>query len=205
MLKRFLLIALCLALTVAFASCGQRLEGEEAWDKFIPALEMTSSLEYYSISTSKTVNSVTTKGKLLLSADDYGRTVAYREDGNVRAWWLNGIAYIDNGDAKVKKAQSINSFLDISQEVIEWTYDMVTDVALKGNKVTFGIFLAGYDQTKVTAQISGNFLSEVTVSANKTSDGANELYAITYIYENPGQKPAVELPQDLSEFSYSEV
>lgn len=205
MLKRILLIALCLALTVAFASCGQRLEGKEAWDKFISALELTSSLEYYSISTSKTVNSVTTKGKLLLSADDYGRTVAYREDGNVRAWWLNGIAYIDNGDAKMKKAQSINSFLDISQEVIEWTYDMASNVTLKGNKVTFGISLAGYDQTNVTAQISGNFLSEVTVSATKTSGGGSERYAVTYVYENPGQKPVVELPQNLSQFSYSEV
>ena len=122
--------------------------------------------------------------------------MAYRKDGAVESWWLDGVAYV-SGASKTKKAQSINSFLDISTKKIDWNYSMAKNVVACGNNVTFGIDLPNYEQVDVFGKIDKMFLVEISVTATKSDKTCTK---IKYVYKNCGKKPSVALPSDLSEF-----
>lgn len=197
-MKKFLLSILCILMVFGFTACAQQTTGEEAWNKFHSALEITASLEYYSLKTVRSDGSLIKEGRLVLSSDSNNKTVAYREDGATRSWWIDGVAYVEDGADKIKIARSINSFLDISESSVSWSYDMVKDVKLKSDEVTFNVTYAGFDNIAVSAVIDGLFLSEITVSTTYASTG--ESASLKYIYENVGQKPVINLPDDLSIF-----
>ncbi len=195
-MKKTLSIVLCVLFLFLFVGCEKRIEGQAAWNKFYSALELTTALEYYAVDTTITIGNSTVNGQLVLSTDEYGRTVAYRKEGAVESWWLDGVAYV-SGDSKTKKAQSINSFLDISTKTIDWNYSMVKNVVAYGNNVTFGIDLPNYEQVDVCGKIDKMFLVEISVTAIKSDKTCAK---IKYVYKNCGKKPSVTLPSDLSGF-----
>lgn len=192
-MKKLLPILLCMLLLLT--ACGSGSKDEVAWTKLSSALELTSALRYYSINTSVTDGNATEDGKIVLSADDLGRTVAYRRDGDAEYWWFNGVTYCSKD--KIKQAQSVNAFLDISERVVQWNYDMVSDVSEINGTVTFEVALSNYDKVEIMGKIDGLFLTYISVAATRT-DGS--VRTISYEYENCGQKPSVSLPSDLSEY-----
>jgi hypothetical protein len=202
-MKKILLIALDMIMAVTFCSCSNKtIEGEEAWNKFSSALELTSALEYYSIMTSENTNGIIENGKIVLSSDVYERSVAYKQSDNVQMWWVNGIAYINDGQDKLKQAQSINSFLEISDSDLVWTYDMVENVKLADSVITFNVTMANFDECKVRAELGKLFLNEITVAVKKNIDSEIVNQSFTYTYENAGSKPTITLPDDLENYHF---
>lgn len=87
-MKKTLSIVLCVLFLFLFVGCEKRIEGQAAWNKFYSALELTTALEYYAVDTTITIGNSTVNGQLVLSTDEYGRTVAYRKDGAVECGGL---------------------------------------------------------------------------------------------------------------------
>lgn len=185
-----------------FISCSaSQIKGEEAWEEFNKALEFTSALQYYSINTVKVSKNVRQEGKLVYTMDDLVGPVAYKKTDQEEAWWVAGLVYWQNQGEKLKRAVSINKFLEISESYIEITYEKVENCLLKNNMVTFEWVLNDSNCYSVKAKLGKIFIEEIVVEVKKTEEKVS-FTSITYTYENPGKKPEISLPADLQEYHY---
>ena len=200
MIKKILFIYI--AMLFVLCGCDSSITGQEAWDKFDKALEFTTSLQYYSIETIEVIDGKSVTGKLIYTVDDLGKTLAYKEEGQLKLWWYDGLTYYEEEGRKLKQASSINDFLNISTNKTDWTYEMANDVTLDDDIVTFSIALGDFESCDVKAKIGKVFIEEITVMVKVIENGKTINKSITYKYINPGKKPSVSLPADINDYCY---
>lgn len=203
MKKRFLALTCVIALLFT-AGCGKKKDPDarSAWERFSGALERTAGLDCYEITENHTVNGETTSRRLVLTKDEMGRTVAYKSTASGELWWFQGLTYDASHGEKLKYAEGIDTFLDISGAQRTWDLSMVSDIYMdrSGKTVTFSVPLEGYESCKVSAKLGEQYVQEISVEVIRRSGDAPEI--IAYLYKDPGRKPTLTLPADIDDYHY---
>ncbi|MGI6782019.1 MAG: hypothetical protein ACOX56_04280 [Acholeplasmataceae bacterium] len=201
-MKRMIFLMSLILLLFGLFGCEPKGNEEEIWNKFNNALQLTSSLQYYSIETIEIINGETTNGKMIYTTDELNKSIAYKEEGNVKSWWYDGLIYTEENNKKIKKAIPINDFLKISSSEFVWTFEMVKDIKKIGDTITFSIDLSEFEFCKVVAKIGKVFLGQITVEVNMIVNNESVNKSLTYKYINPGKKPTVSLPENIDDYHY---
>ena len=206
-MKKILFIVFMFIFSISLLGCesesgNDSTKPQEIWEKFDNSLQLTSSLQYYSIETIEVINGETTKGKLIYSTDDLGKTIAYKEKGDSKSWWYDGLTYFEENGNKIKKASNINEFLEIYESKFNWTYEMASDIKMKGNVISFSVALGGFNTCDVKTTVGKNFIEEMTIEVSVTENEQTIVKSLTYKYVNPGKKPAISLPENINEYKY---
>ena len=206
-MRKTLFFMLLLACTLCFCGCefGNQIDEtdpKEVWNKFETALQLTSSLQYYAIDIVEVTNGQTVNGKLIYSTNDLGETIAYKEKGNLKYWWHDGLIYFEEDGQKLKRASSINEFLEISSSELEWTYEMASDIKMKDDTISFTVALGEFNTCDVKTKVGKNFIEEITVAVTVVANNETICKSLTYKYVNPGKKPEISLPENINEYHY---
>lgn len=206
-MKKILLVMFIFIFSITVLGCdteggNDSTNPQEIWEKFDNSLQLTSALQYYSIETVEVINGEIVKGKLIYSTDDFGKTIAYKEKGNSKSWWYDGLTYFEEEGQKLKRASSINEFLEISDSNFNWTYEMASDLKMKKSVISFTVSLGENNIYKVESKIGKIFLEEITISISIVKNGDTINKSLTYKYINPGKKPEVSLPENINEYRY---
>lgn len=207
-MKKILIFIFILTFSFVLFGCDEEVEKidptntKEVWEKFDKTLQLTSSLQYYAIDTVEVINGQTVHGKLIYTTNDLGETVAYKEKGNSKFWWYDGLTYFEEDGKKLKKASNINEFLEISESEFNWTYEMASDIKMEGNTISFSIALGGFNTCNVETKVGKNFIEEITVMVTMIENEQTVSKSLTYRYVNPGKKPEVSLPENINEYQY---
>lgn len=202
MKKRMMALAFALMLLLMAAGCGSKdiSESPEVWARFSEALKQTEQLAFYEITENYMVDGKTMSTHIVLTNDDMGRMVAYKSTDAGELWWFQGLTYDSTGAAQVKYAQGIDAFLGISDNRQVWEYSSVNDVKMNKGIITFSVEMEEYESCNVAVKVGEKFINQITVEFVRQGEQTSEI--IEYVYKDPGQKPDVVLPENLSDYHY---
>ena len=206
-MKKILFIIFIFIFSITVFGCDTEngddyTDPKEIWEKFDNSLLLTSSLQYYEIETMEVVNGQTVNGKLIYTTNELSKTIAYKEKGNSKSWWYDGLTYFEEDGRKIKKASSINEFLEISDSKFNWTYEMATDIKMKKGIISFSVALGGFNTCNVKSKVGKNFIEEITIEVTVVENEQIITKSLSYKYVNPGKKPVLSLPENINEYQY---
>ncbi len=172
----------------------------ESWNKFYNCYSLTCSLSVFDINIEKNSDNTKTNEKKVLRLDDDKQYSAMHQVNGVSSYWKNGITYYIENNEKLKKGESLESFLNTKQSEITFSlsFETVNDWQLSGSKASFS-FIYEDSVCNVQSNIGKHYLNDLYVEFYK---GSTKTKDYKYEYVNPGSNPSCELPTDLDNYHY---
>lgn len=203
--KTILIVLLCIVCIFAFAGCDSQeevLSADEAYAAFGQKIVNTAALSAYDLTMTRTNGQDREVVRYVLTTNVLGEPVALKETDGQKEYYLRGVRYFSEEGKLVKAAISLNDFLDVTQTDFVPDDSRTSNIEGLKDGVAFDYASADYDRLRITAYFEGVFIKSIGAEATYTDGGQSVEASVWYEYENPGQRPEINMPENLDEYGW---